>query len=265
MLAMHFFLDWFYSYTKNFITGSPEDKATIELKIQHSKRVLNEAKILTHSIRITQDFAYLIHLAALFHDLGRFLQYSKFKTFDDSKSVNHALLSVEVLRKRAILSELCPENQQLILRAVSLHNRRSLPRMISPKLSLATKILRDADKLDIIPLCLGHLYSSGPENSIAGVNLKPDPHKYSESILKQVLSKKVPQFDRVVWLNDYKLMLCSWLYDLNFGISCGEIISRGYLDRLLQLLPKSREFHLLGEQLKEDLFKRVKESNGHKR
>ena len=137
--------------------------------------------------------------------------------------------------------------------------------MISPKIAFATKVLRDADKLDIIPLCLDHLYSSSPENSIAGVNLKPDPHKYSESILKQVLSKKVPQFGSVVWLNDYKLMLCSWLYDLNFGISCGEIISRGYLDKLIQLLPKTRAFHLSGEQLKEDLFKRVRGSNGHKR
>ena len=36
---------------------------------------------------------------ALLHDVGRFEQYKRYGTFNDRKSVNHAALGVEIMKK----------------------------------------------------------------------------------------------------------------------------------------------------------------------
>ena len=64
---------------------------------------------------------------SLIHDIGRFTQFIKYKTYDDLLSENHALLSAKIIEKENILSNYNEEEQKLILKAVSLHNKKDLP------------------------------------------------------------------------------------------------------------------------------------------
>jgi hypothetical protein len=47
---------------------------------------------------------------ALLHDVGRFPQYRRWRTFRDSESDNHARLSLEVIRHEAVLEHLPAKN-----------------------------------------------------------------------------------------------------------------------------------------------------------
>jgi hypothetical protein len=57
----------------------------------------------------------------------------------------------------------------------------------------------------------------------------------------------------MIWVNDFKLLLCSWIYDLNYGVSREIVRARGYLEELLGYLPQNPEFERLGQQLRGDL------------
>ncbi len=80
------FLERFDRYVERFHQDSPEKQEIIDFKRRHS---------LSLSPRVT----FLVHLAALYHDLGRFDQFARCKTFLDVRSLNHARLSIVVLRR----------------------------------------------------------------------------------------------------------------------------------------------------------------------
>lgn len=247
------YLDWFWSFAQGFMQGSSEDDKNIRIKIDHSLRVLDNARKITQSIDLDHNLALLSHLAAIFHDVGRFPQYAKFRTFNDRISANHARLSVDVLREVNILSELNSEHRRLVLGAIFLHNRRTVPAGLGSKLDLMARIIRDADKLDIFPVLLSHLEPGSPQNGVVTLNLKPHPTAYTEKILCDVQSKKMGKYEEMVWINDLKLLQCSWVYDLHFPVSRWMVSELGYIEKIFDLLPEEPEFMALRTQLGEDL------------
>ena len=251
---MNRYIGWFESFAQGFMQGSSEDDKNIRLKIDHSLRVLDNARKITQSLDLDHDLALLSHLAALFHDVGRFPQYAEFRTFNDRISANHARLSVDVLREVDILSELNPEHRRLVLGAIFLHNRRYVPSGLAPNLDVMARIIRDADKLDIFPVLLSHLQPGAPQNGVVTLNLKPHSTQYTEKILQDVQTGKMGKYEEMVWINDLKLLLCGWVYDLSFQVSRKIVVERGYIERIFDLLPKEPEFLSLREKLQAELI-----------
>src|SRR5512140_2415439 len=70
----------------------------------------------------------LAESVALFHDVGRFPQYAKYKTFRDSISVNHGLLGAETLVENRVLQNLSEDEQELVIESVKFHNAFSVPK-----------------------------------------------------------------------------------------------------------------------------------------
>lgn len=246
-------MDFFESHVESFRKGTPEDVANIDLKKDHSLRVLHEAQSITRSLDLGPEFAGLCHLAALFHDLGRFIQYQTYHTFNDKVSEDHGRLGLKVLRRTGVLKGLGPREQGLVRTAVLLHNRRFLPRGLRPDAALAVRIVRDADKLDIFPVLLKYFAPNAPLNLVVMLNLKPHQTEYTPAILSQVMARGLAEYNDMVWINDFKLLICSWVYDLNFPATRRAVLERGYLDATIGLLPDTPEFKALGERLKKDL------------
>ncbi len=247
------YIDWFQNFARKFMLEKPEDGKNLRIKIDHSLRVLDNARKITGSINLDHHLALLSHLAALFHDVGRFPQYSKFHTFNDRTSTNHARLSVDVLRQVDILSELNSGDRRLVLGAIFLHNRRSVPSGLTSRLDLMAKIIRDADKLDIFPVLLAHLQPGATRNGAVTLDLKPHPTEYTAKILHDVQSGKMGKYEEMVWINDLKLLLCSWVYDLSFQVSREIVMDLGYIERVFDLLPREPEFCTLREKLRTEL------------
>jgi HD superfamily phosphodiesterase len=251
----HTYEDWFLKFTRKFLQGAEFDVANVQLKIDHTLRVLEFARQITAAQAAAPGLAELAHLAALFHDVGRFPQYARYQTFHDQMSVNHAYQGVLTLKQHRVLETLPPSARKLVLAAVALHNRRFLPRGLPPDLQCLTRIVRDADKLDIFAVMLAHFNPAVPHNKVVNLELKPHPDNYSPEIFEKVLNRQMVNYQEMVWVNDFKLLLCSWVYDLNYRVSRGLARERGYLEELVGYLPRSPEFSRLGRQLREDLEK----------
>jgi len=244
---------WFREYTREFLSGSDFDVANVQLKIDHTMRVLEFARQMAAAQNNGAGLTKLAELAALFHDVGRFPQYARYRTFHDQMSVNHAYEGVVTLKEHRVLEDLPGAARRLVLGAMALHNRRSLPRGLPKELKDLTSVLRDADKLDIFQVMLAHFKPGVKHNKVVNLELKPDPNKYTQELLARVLQRQMVNYLDLAWVNDFKLLLCSWIYDLNYGVSREIVRERGYLEELLDYLPQNPEFERLGQQLRQDL------------
>ena len=141
---------WFSGYCRSFYTPDQADQKNILLKEEHTHNVVRNMAELAQSLRLDAagpDAA--AEAVALFHDVGRFPQYARYKTFRDSISTNHAALGAAVLIEQKVLARLPRSERDLIVRAVTLHNVFSIPAGLDEETLRAVKMIRDADKLDI--------------------------------------------------------------------------------------------------------------------
>ncbi len=246
---------WFDSFVNSYCQEDPKDQEAILLKKDHSLRVLHEARQIMLSLDPTDKYLYhLVSIASLFHDIGRFPQYDQYKTFNDRISVNHGLLGYKVLRQQDILEGLSQEARKLILLSVLMHNRSRLPAGLPSNLRLILQVVRDADKLDIIPVVLPHFQQFSPDNGIVTLGLPHEPKRYSQAVIDQVLAKTMVDYRTMRWLNDFILLMCSWIYDVNFPYTCQAVLERGYMESLLNCLPQTEDILAVREQIRTDLM-----------
>lgn len=229
---------WFEDYVRTFLTGDPEEDAMLRLKREHSLNVLAEARAITPSLGMPEALEEAAHTAALLHDAGRFPQYRQYRTFRDDVSANHASLGVRALRASDALDGLDRAIRAQVLGAVALHNRRALPQGISPELAQLARIVRDADKLDIVRIMLDHLRPGGKRSEVVVLHLEEDPERFSPAIVEQIMAGRIGDYAAMRTTNDFALLLLSWVHDLNFRAARRAFRERGHADELLGLLPR---------------------------
>lgn len=250
-------LAFFDEYVRRFRGNSDEDRENVDLKRDHSLRVLDEARMITASLsgdgNMTAELMHLVHLAALYHDLGRFPQYARWRTFDDSVSENHGRLGLKALREEGVIADLPEAQRKLVQTVVCLHNRRFMPRGLPVDVDTALRVVRDADKLDIIRVVLSYFSPDAHENSVVTLGLVDDPASYTPVLLERLASHKQAKYTEMQYFNDFRLMLMSWTYDLNFAASKMAVLERGFFDALAQGLPDKPELRDAVRRVRRDL------------
>ena len=228
---------WFDNYVTPFCDTDPEGARNIRLKIDHTARVCDAMKFLAEGERLSPDERLTAAAIALLHDVGRFPQYRRWRTFRDSDSDNHARMSVDVIREQLVLGQLDDGERLAIEEAVRFHNQLFLPPRLRSGSDRFLRMIRDADKIDIWRVFLD--YFSLPEGERASATMLglPDLPGVSVECLRQLEAQQVVRLDTVTRINDFKLLLLSWVYDLNFPASFRLVIENCYIDRLQELLP----------------------------
>ncbi|MEZ4526825.1 MAG: HD domain-containing protein [Desulfobacterales bacterium] len=236
------FRNWFSSYAKSFASEDPESKRNFDLKYQHTQRVCQEAADLGKDLGLTESDLCITEVTALFHDVGRFEQYKRYRTFSDRKSVNHAAFGVEILRENRVLADLDEDLQELVLKIISHHNRAKLPDDEDPECLFFSRLLRDADKLDIWRVLTEYYRqkAAGESNETVELDL-PDTPGISQEIYENLMQGKTVLFGSMKNLNDFKLMQASWVYDVNFLPTLKRLKERNYLKMLRAALPETQE------------------------
>jgi len=69
----------------------------------------------------------------------------------------------------------------------------------------------------------------------------PDEPVCTAEVLQATWEGRSIEFDRLRTLNDLKIMLIGWVYDVNFPATLKRIGQQRYLDQLLSLLPDTAE------------------------
>ncbi|MCL1985119.1 MAG: HD domain-containing protein, partial [Betaproteobacteria bacterium] len=166
---------FFTAFFEAFLAREQEDTSPLQLKYEHSMRVFEHAQRLADSGEFAAEAERLplppplleraALLAALYHDVARFPQFYRWRTFRDKNSVDHGRFGVKILKSEAALKDEGPELRRLVYSALVLHNRYRLPEKLPPEIRLIADTVRDADKLDICRVFAEHLASGGPRSS----------------------------------------------------------------------------------------------------
>ena len=130
---------FFENYTSKYDKTIP----MISLKYNHSFRVVKKAELISKSINLDKDDMELVRVCALLHDISRFEQYTIYNHFNDAKSFDHGDKGAEILKENGITNE-------IILNTVKYHNKYAIPEELDNKTKTCLRIVRDADKVDII-------------------------------------------------------------------------------------------------------------------
>jgi putative nucleotidyltransferase with HDIG domain len=189
----------------------------LELKYNHSKNVATIASHIADFVLPSKSVQRLLYVAALYHDIGRYDQFLKYHTFSDKKSVDHALLGVEMIKKGNFFEGLNETDQQQLFDVIENHNKKDIIATLPANTVDVCNVLRDADKIDILRLLSAH-YKTGVYDATLSLGL-PDVPQYNPAIIADILGAKIADFSMMESLNDFKLLNMSWVFDLNFAIS----------------------------------------------
>jgi len=245
--------------------AGPQDErepTPVDVKREHSLQVLENARAILLGLDLSPGMERLGLLAALFHDVGRFPQYQRFKTFHDPSSLNHGLLGSRTLAPAPLgsgLLDALPFTERSLVRgAVAMHNRCSLPAGISPQLRILTEVVRDADKLDIMRVMIRH-FSNENKNPVITLHVAPHPENFTQQIYEGVYNGTQGDYRAMRWTNDFKLLLVGWAHNLAFAPSRRLLKKRRLLEQLFALLPDNTAMRALQQQvfkmLEQDLLK----------
>jgi hypothetical protein len=231
--------DWFEGYVQPYYATDPEGVKNIRLKVEHTRKVCEVMDLLTAGEGLPLRKCHLAGAVALLHDVGRFPQYRRWRTFRDSISDNHARLAVEVIREQNLLDGLPLEERLLIEESVRFHNLLSVPVNLKSPTDLFVRLIRDADKLDIWRVFLDCFSMPEHERASAALLGLPDCDEVTTACITALANRQIVRLDTVACVNDFKLLLMSWAFDLNFGTSYQLLQRNDYLGALAAELPKS--------------------------
>jgi len=253
---------WFDDYVAGFYGDDEVINANLELKEKHSRRTCEEMLYLAGELGLEENQKRLSETIALFHDIGRFEQLVKYRTYSDARSVDHCRLGVEVVQQTGVLDGIDRQEKQLIEKAIEYHGRKELPPDLNGQCLLLSKLIRDADKIDALNVVTEYYkqYRDNPQGFKLDLEL-PDEPRHSPEVVEELLRGQCVDYSRLRTLNDLKLCLLGWVYDVNFTPTLKRMKQRGYLEKLLSFLPNTEDI----KRVKEKIFAYVNfriEQNG---
>lgn len=236
---------WFTGYVRSFRSSDKELQQNINLKVSHTKRVCTQIKNISNKLGLSTDESALAEIIALLHDIGRFEQITRYKTYNDSISEDHAELGIKILQQHGVLNRFENPIQDLIVCPIKNHNKKSLPVDVNERCLFFTKLLRDADKLDILKVVTSYYLRKKPEeNGMVVLNL-PDTPGISREVYNSLINRKTVDIKLVRNLNDFKLLQAGWIYDINFQPAVDIIRENQYLEMIRGVLPESKEINAI--------------------
>ncbi len=235
-------LSWFDRYVEPFLATDEEGIKNIRLKIVHTRKVCDAMALLAKGEHLSENESLIAAAVALLHDVGRFPQYRRWRTFLDSDSDNHARLAIDVIREENILADIDPLDVILIEEAIRFHNLLEPPARIQSPTRQYINLIRDADKLDIWRVFVELLAQAPEERASAATLGLPDlPDTVSDTCIAALNAGSIVRLDTITCFNDFKLLQISWIYDLTSATSRRILLERGYIPALAATLPERND------------------------
>jgi putative nucleotidyltransferase with HDIG domain len=220
---------WLSGYVRSFRRDVRGDQRNYRLKAEHTARVRREILALGRELALPPADLALAEMAALGHDVGRFAQYRRWRTFSDRRSRDHAVLGIEILRAAGALAGLPPGERDLVLTAIRHHNQAALPEDLDARDLRLARLLRDYYR-DL------RASRNGGRNAVVEHGL-PETGTVSPGALGALLEERCVAAADVASIGDWKLMQIGWIYDVNFAPTLRRLRERGHLDELRAALP----------------------------
>lgn len=213
---------------------------SIERKQKHSLRVMKISEEIATNLKLGKEEIQIATLIGLLHDIARFEQYTQYKTFKDVESFDHGDYGVKILFEDGMIRKFIETNEydEIIKKAIKNHNKFAIGEGLNKDEMLFAKIIRDADKIDIIYEATG-IFWKGQEEGI-------NNSKISEKMWNSVIERKM--FKREKGMNliglDNVISVIVFIFDMYFTESFQILQQKNYInliiDRFNPLYEKER-------------------------
>lgn len=139
-------------FYKEYIKNYNPDNPKIALKIAHIYRTAEKSKMIAINLGLSEEDIKLAELIGMLHDIGRFEQLKQYNTYNDRNSINHGEYGARILFEDGLIKSFIEDRSydRIIYLAVINHNRDNIEEGLSKRELLHCKIVRDADKWDIL-------------------------------------------------------------------------------------------------------------------
>ncbi len=231
-------IEEFKKYTNNYL----EYGDMITLKINHTLRVMDLCEEIAKSLNLSEEEIYIAKIIGLLHDIGRFEQYKEYKTFVDRKSIDHAELGIEILKKDNYLRKYIEDDSydDIILDSIKYHNKFTIPDNLDKKKETFMKLIRDADKIDIL-----YLYTTKE------IDLDIDKEEFSDKTYNSLINKKNIARVDITNKTDRLAVSLGFIYDINYNYSFKYLNDVDYYNKIINIFKEKTKDSKLNEQLEE--------------
>ena len=215
----------FIKYTNNYDIQNEH----IARKIGHSIRVMEISANIAKDLKLNNEQIELAKIIGLLHDIARFEQWKRYETFKDSKSCDHGDLGVEILQGNDFIRKFVEENKydKIILTAIKNHNKYKIEEGLTEEELLFSKIIRDADKLDIMYEGVEMLWKD--EQEIKEIEQSDITQEvYNQFISEQTINRIYSRLPA-----DRLLCFIGFIFDINFKYDFIVIKKEDYINKIL--------------------------------
>ena len=231
-------IDKFIEYTNNYLKYGD----MIKLKINHTLRVVDLCERIAKSLKLTEEEIYISKIIGLLHDIGRFEQWKQYNTFRDQSSVDHGDYGVEILKKDNFIRKFIKDDSydDIILKSIKYHNKLYLPNDFDEKTETFAKLIRDADKIDVL-----YLFASKEFERDFDVD------KINQNIYETILNKKSIDRKDLITKTDRIAVPLGFVFDINYKDSFKYLYDKKYIDIIVDIYKEKTNSIELKEQLEE--------------
>ena len=205
-------IEEFNKYVSNYDLNNKD----IRLKYNHSFRVMELSEKYANLLGLYEEDVKLAKTIGLLHDIGRFEQLAVYRTYNDSKSIDHADYSVEQLfDKEEIKRFYKNKNHWDIIRlAIKNHNKFAITGVSDDRCLLHCHLIRDTDKLDI-------LYNWSTLHDIFPID---EDIKFSKNVITSIRNHESVKKEDIKNSSDRNACFMAFIFDIHFD----ECVSEAY-------------------------------------
>ncbi|MBN1597278.1 MAG: HD domain-containing protein [Bacteroidales bacterium] len=224
--------DGFRHYASGFHKDDKVYNSHIQLKYFHTQKVCKEILYIGKALGMNNDQLNFAEAIAWLHDIGRFEQFHRYKTFADAESENHSEIAIRVIENLQILKDFNREKKEVVYRSILNHNIARIPDNEPEKIDFYSRLLRDADKLDIWRVAIEqNIFHTIKDEA------QPDHYQVPKTILDSFRNNKILMLDQIRSFYDSLLFRISWIYDLNYPVTVEQMMKRNIVKLLLDKIP----------------------------
>lgn len=221
-------IEKYRKYVEQFNQSDPR----IVYKWEHSLRVMEKMQALSLYLHQGKAEYELSTIIGLFHDYGRFYQVENFNTYQD-KIFDHGDYGAEQLIHQHELKNFVSQDvdEQVIYDVIKNHNKYEIDPNVHDKSLLFSKMIRDADKLDI----LESLSKGDIEWDEDGSAIMPEVKEMFFNHQQLLSSLRRTKSDRMIGF------LCL-IYDLNYDWSYDYLKNHFIIDHIYDQIQDKKLF-----------------------
>ncbi len=221
----------------------------IKYKYHHSYRVMNNMETIAKYLKLNNKDTELAKCIGLLHDIGRFDQYKLYQNFDD-KNLDHGDHGERIIKEENALKyfNIDPIDYNVVYAAIRNHNKYSIEPNLQERELLFSKMIRDADKLDII-------YALG-KHELKNI-ITEDKSEITDEIKISFYKNETINSNIKKTINDNIVILLAFPYDIYFNITLKIIKDNKYYEKIYNRLDDKEKFKEYLEHIEKYLKERV--------